>query len=290
MPSQHISVNLPFNGSGAALNADIVPSFDCTNYRSGSIQLGGFGSATVSLQLSNDNSTWLTVRTRFVSTGIWSTTHMQVAGIFAFELPAVGFCRIRITAYTSGTITGVGTFSSLPANPDSWVNVAQISGVGADAPNSDAKAFGGFTYLGTVDVPYKYDSAANAWNRDRNVNALSIISSNNRTVDISSSDQINYNWKGMALTLNVSAQAGGSVKLNLQLKDSISGNYVTVWTATAAQTAVGTYTYLFYPGALDAASWTEKVQLALAMRTWRITTTTANGSGITYSVSADMLL
>lgn len=128
------------------------------------------------------------------------------------------------------------------------------------------------------------------WDRQRGTTPLTLLSSSARTADTNSSDQTNYNWCGLIIILNVSAQSGGSVKLGLQLKDSISGNYVTVWTATAAQTAVGTYTYLLYPGALDAASWTEKVQLAGPSRTWRITTTTANGSSITYSVSADMLL
>ena len=112
-----------------------------------------------------------------------------------------------------------------------------------------------------------------------------------RTVETSSLDQVNVNGRGLILIVNVTADpAAASITPTLEIKDPISGNYFTVWTAAAALAAVGMTAYLFDVGGVGAAgSFTEAVNIRLT-RTWRFTMTVANASSMTYSVSANVLV
>lgn len=89
----------------------------------------------------------------------------------------------------------------------------------------------------------------------------------------------------MAVIVDVSAQAGGSVTPTLQIKDSISNNYVMVWTASVALTTVGTYAYYFADGA-NGGSFNETVGFGIPGVDWRLNMVHNNGSSITYSSSA----
>lgn len=131
----------------------------------------------------------------------------------------------------------------------------------------------------------------NGTNCDRwrgNVEAI-LLASAARTATTNSADQTNYNGVGLILFLDVSAvTATPSITLTLQIKDSISGDYFTVWTAAAAVTTTGEYAYLFVPGGA-AGSYTEAVNLRLG-RTWRLRVTHADSDEITYSVSGVELI
>lgn len=129
------------------------------------------------------------------------------------------------------------------------------------------------------------------FDRPRNTNALTLLASAARTTNTNSADQVNYNWKGLLLTVDVSSAGTGSITPTIQTKDSISGNYKTIWTAAAALVANGTAVYAFYPGspALGSLTFTELVA-AFVGRTWRLGVTHNNANSITYSASADALL
>ena len=113
---------IPFIGSAlnlttasiVALNGDVVPSVDVSNYSSVLLQLTGTWAGTVSFQGSNDNVTFVSVNGQTVSatnsTAVQSST---VVGAFIIPVQA-RFLRIRVTAYTSGTVTGAGTALSNP--------------------------------------------------------------------------------------------------------------------------------------------------------------------------------
>src|ERR1041385_5303172 len=95
------------------------------------------------------------------------------------------------------------------------------------------------------------------WDQWRNNAQGTLLASAARTATITSADQTNTNGRRLLLTIDVSAQAGGSVTPSLQIQDpGPSGNWVTVWTAAAALTAVGTYAYYFADGA-SGGDWTE---------------------------------
>lgn len=127
-----------------------------------------------------------------------------------------------------------------------------------------------------------------SWDRQRGVSALTLLASAARTVTTNSADQTNYNWRGIILMVDVSVIGTGSITPSIQIKDSISGNYKTVWTAAAALVGNGTAVYALYPSAV-AASFTEAAAIMLP-RTWRLALTSNNANAVTASASADMML
>ena len=120
---------------------------------------------------------------------------------------------------------------------------------------------------------------------------VALLASAARTVETRSPDQVNANGRGLILIVNITADpAAASITPTLEIRDPISGNYFTVWTAAAALAAVGTTAYLFEVGGVGSAgSFTEAINIRLT-RTWRFTMTVANASSMTYSVSANVLV
>lgn len=131
------------------------------------------------------------------------------------------------------------------------------------------------------------------WDRARNNIELTLLASAARTATTNTTDQVNYNHRGLILFVDVTARAASTTLTpNLQVKEVVGGNYITVWTAAAAiNSSDTTIAYLFYPSALaDAAElYTESVDLTIG-RTWRIAMTHSDTDSITYSVSAAMIL
>src|SRR5205807_1474216 len=116
--------------------------------------------------------------------------------------------------------------------------------VGANTVSTDALADGN---LGLDVRSYGVlcnSSTANANTADRARNNVdtSLLASAARTTTTNSSDQTNYNGRSLALFVNVSSAGTGSITPSIQVKDSISGDYMTVWTAAAALTVNGDYT------------------------------------------------
>lgn len=110
---QSLDVDLTM-ASVAAANGDLF-SVDCKGVRAIYLQLTGTFAGTVTFQGSNDNTTWSTVQAFNSSTGVTATTATAV-GIFA--IPAhTRYLRARVTAYTSGTFTGVYRLSSFAMSP-----------------------------------------------------------------------------------------------------------------------------------------------------------------------------
>ncbi len=129
----------------------------------------------------------------------------------------------------------------------------------------------------------------NEMNFWRNNIEITLLASASRTTETNSTDQINYNGTGLILYIDFATEVS-SVTLtpNLQIKDSISNAYSTIWSASANLTAVGDTTYLFTPGGA-AGSYTEAVNLRIP-RTWRFQMGVGNTDQAGYSVSAVVLV
>lgn len=131
------------------------------------------------------------------------------------------------------------------------------------------------------------------WDRVRTNLEATLLAAAARTATTNSPDQTNYNHRGLILFVDVTARAAATTLTpNLQVKEPVGGNYITIWTAAAAiNSADTTVAYLFYPSALaDAAElYTEAVDLTLG-RTWRLAMTHSDGNSVTYSVSCSMIL
>lgn len=141
-------------------------------------------------------------------------------------------------------------------------------------------AVGKFAYNGTT---------ADKW---RNNISATVLASSAQTATQNSADQVNYNGRRLAIVVNVSVAGSGSITPTLQIKDSISGNYKTIWTAAVALTGNGPTIYYFADGAPNtqpaASSLTEALPYGLMGRTWRVAVTANNANSITYSVSGEV--
>jgi hypothetical protein len=150
-----VAVNLvPTFTPGSSLNADLVAAFDASNYRSGSLQLTGTWVGTVQVQASMDaGTTWVALRIR-KQDGTYSTSQTAV-GIYEYGVPTGAQIRIRITAYTSGTVTGAAALTSMPFAP---IAVEQTP------TNLSATAVSGPTASGVADsgAPVKGATKYNA--------------------------------------------------------------------------------------------------------------------------------
>jgi hypothetical protein len=92
--------------SAGSLNTDLVPSTDVSAYKSFSIQVGGTWTGTLSVQMSNDNSTFFTcyiTDMQFATSGLQQ--NITYNSIFDGKI-RFRYLRIRMTSYSSGTATG----------------------------------------------------------------------------------------------------------------------------------------------------------------------------------------
>lgn len=136
--------------------------------------------------------------------------------------------------------------------------------------------------------------------RWRNNVGATLLSSAARSATTNSADQVNYNGRGVVIILDITATPNNAETLTLavQIKDPISGKYVTVTAFTplvasalgAAPTAE-TYIYTLYPGALETAAVAKHEVQGLALsREWRVVATHSAGGSWSYSIHATTLL
>ena len=123
------------------------------------------------------------------------------------------------------------------------------------------------------------------------VQEITLLASAARTATASSADITNLGYRGVMLTLDVTVDpAGASIELSIEYKEPVAGNYETLFSAAAAVTAVGTHTYVLYPGDIVAADDVVEVGKLPLPATWRVTITHADADSMTYSVSGSTLI
>ena len=93
--------------SAGALNADLVPSTDVSNYREVSLQITGTWSGTFTFQGSNDNANWGSIVSRNIGQANASAWAVSTTANATFIIPiAFRYLRVRMTSYASGTAQG----------------------------------------------------------------------------------------------------------------------------------------------------------------------------------------
>ena len=151
------------------------------------------------------------------------------------------------------------------------------------------QSWSGERSLHSLSQHHTWDDAASKWDAVRSNVEVTLLASAARTAETNSSDQTNYSGAALIVVVDVTVDpAAAAITPELQIKDSISGNYFTAWTAGTALSATGTAAYLFQPGGA-AGSYTEAVNLRLG-RTWRFQMNVADSDSMTYSVSAVVLV
>ena len=114
--------------------------------------------------------------------------------------------------------------------------------------------------------------------------SLTLLGSASRAATTSSA-QFTWNQPKAYCVLDVTAVAATpSIVLSLEVYDPVSGQYVTIFTATTAVTATGTKTYCLTDTSFAPTGVTETKQCYMT-DTMRVTVTHADADAITYSVS-----
>ena len=99
-------------------------------------------------------------------------------------------------------------------------------------------------------------------------------------------DLTNSSAKGVMVVLDVTLDAASaSITLTISGKDAASGEFIALLVATAVA-AVGTTTYIVYPGVAAAAEGVTKVVGFPLPLDWRVSIAVADADAMTYSVGA----
>lgn len=107
--------------SASALNADLVPSTDVSNYKWFSLHINtSVYSGTLTFQCSNDNSNWTVLQVYNVANGTQTTVAASISNTLYAGAISFRYLRVRMTAYASGTAQGT---LELYTSPASWLMV-----------------------------------------------------------------------------------------------------------------------------------------------------------------------
>lgn len=123
------------------------------------------------------------------------------------------------------------------------------------------------------------------WERVRGISEVTHLASASRTTTQTGADVANVGYKGIKVVLDMTVVGTGSVTLAIQMKDAVSGKYVTILTGAAVITNV-TNVYTVYPGITAAANVSASDILP---KTFRILVTANNANAATYSVGYTLL-
>lgn len=123
---------------------------------------------------------------------------------------------------------------------------------------------------------------------------VTVLASDERTADTTSADQLNIgpnlNVRGAYVTLDVTGVlTTPTITLTVQVKDSLSGQYEAIFTATSGVTTTGTHTYLIYPGVGSAGGDVVETLSYPMPPAWRVSVDHLDTDPITYSVGAMLL-
>ncbi len=186
----------------------------------------------------------------------------------------------------------IGSRGSL--HVESWVSDGNQP-VTTIASNADGQS------VGTGTTRYEVMSRNTAFNgttfdRFRNNNEATILSSAVRAVTTNGADQTNYNSRGVMLLLSVTVEAAAeTLSLKIQAKDSVSSGYAdyvdfgVIYNAATA--APGVFAAVVYPGMLAADLISGAIGKSAPLpRVWRPVITHSASGNWTYSLSSEMIL
>lgn len=202
--------------SAGSLNADLLTSTDVSAFKWFSVQTLGTWTGTLTFQGSNDNSTFVSTTAFLINetTGTSrssSTTTNIYAGNISFR-----YLRIRMTAYTSGTATGVVELYTTPA-PAQYINVAAVQ-------------------AGTWTVQPGNTANTTAWKVDGS--AVTQPVSGTVTVNQAASATGGYSFSHIATNTTTTIKSGAGTLRTLIINTRGVGNTATIYDNTAGSGTV----------------------------------------------------
>jgi hypothetical protein len=137
--AQGLPVHVPdaLSVAGSVTSATVLLSQDTTGYQSVSVAITSAGVSTVTYEVSNDNINWLgTVGVQVSNGGTAPFGATGGTGLYLFQTPARYF-RARVSSYTSGTVSAVAMFRSVPVSmPAVYVGAGVVSATLAPTASS----------------------------------------------------------------------------------------------------------------------------------------------------------
>lgn len=282
------SAGMAVTGTGAAPNATPIAATDVGNLRFVSLQiLNVANSATVVWEQSNDNATWIglvLVRNEAIAAFPAVSTIASVNQMWTGAVTGRYF-RVRISAYTSGTVSCSAWFSAVPPTPFSqqaniYAGTTALSALANASDNAGATAG-----LSVLSQTLLLNGSSNA-DRARNNHEVQVFASAARTTASNSADIVNYNGKAIKIVIDVTAVSGAaSLIFTLKGKSTLSGKYFTIL-ASASLIATGTVVLTVFPGAPVTAN---SMANDFVPRLFRVEVGVLTADSATYSVDAQIV-
>jgi len=151
-------------------------------------------------------------------------------------------------------------------------------------------------YTQLIGAAHKYVFNESTWDMWRNNTEVTVLASATRTTSGASSDQTNFNARGVIVVVDITAVSGTfatgeGLKLWIAAKDGTSGKRFAISPVIGPYTASGLYHILIYPGTTDtAARITAENDIPLP-RTWNVTyDITGTNPSFTFSVGASYII
>ncbi len=190
-------------------------------------------------------------------------------------VPGTGFIALQGSTLTN---TDGSSNVSAPAN----FNLTQANSIAIQMGGSDA-----VTAANVLELVQGLYNGSTVDQQRGNQDNITVINASAVTTTQTSSDQTNYNARGLIIVVNVTTLTGTSPTLTpkLQGKGRVSGQYFQIGAAISAINATGTFVYLFSVSAPAAAGGITATAAFPIPRTWNFVMT-AGGTitNATYTV------
>lgn len=175
------------------------------------------------------------------------------------------------------TTTDAAGNKSAPAN----FNLKQINDILVTMAGGD-----GVTSANVLEIALGLYNGTTTDQQRGNLDNISLISASAVTTTQTGTDQKNYNARGCHVILNMTSVGTGSVTLEIDAKDPVSGNYYALLTGAAVVTN-STNIYRVYPNLTASAN---AVANDILPRTWRVKVTANNANATSYTVSTVLVV
>ena len=233
-----------------ATSVSTIYTADVSAYRAISVAFSGTWTATVQFEGSNDNSNWFSIFLSSVTSLGSPSSNTTFNSIYVGSI-TTRYVRVRVSAYTSGTVATVIELSPWPLSP------LTVGGIFANfsSPASLADAFANPSVGHAAGDMFVYNGST--WDRVR-ANIVSTTGDTGaKTATFNGALQTNNNGHGITALLNLGTVTGTTPTLVAKIQGSLDSG--TTWydipgAATATIVATGLYGIQVYPGAAAVAA------------------------------------
>ncbi|KKL68320.1 hypothetical protein LCGC14_2126200, partial [marine sediment metagenome] len=143
------------------------------------------------------------------------------------------------------------------------------------------------THLAVGGMPHLYNG--DTMDRQRNNHELVALAAAARTASVNSADLVNYNHRGLIITIRIVAATSTPV-VTMFIDGKMGGVYEQLWTANDIYAATGIHSYILYTGNVEAKYDLIKEQNTPIPRIFRVRMVHGDTDSLNYSVSCNMLL